>query len=507
MRRAGPLLAALALTGCAGLAFGPWGRTVPEGPPAIEPPPVQAGVAPPPGPYAPGIDVLHYRVELGLPDTASWIQGRARLRVLLAEPAPAAMALDITGLAVDRLTVGDEEIAGPFELADGELTVPLAGAAGDSVDVEVLYRGVPDDGLILGSTVHGRPSAFADNWPNRARFWFPSVDHPSDKATVEFIVHAPARWEVVANGVTDGPVPTPPGALGPADGPRRTWHWRTALPIPTYTMVVGGTEMVVDTVGLAACGSAPASPREDGCVAVSTWLFPPDTAQRRTSFARAARMVDVFTGMVGPFPYAKLAHVQSSTRFGGMENASAIFYSEGGLASGRDIEGTVVHETAHQWFGDAVTESDWHELWLSEGFATYFTALFYEAEDGQEAFRERMAGTRARYMASDVVDRPLVDPEVTDLFELLNANSYQKGGWVLHMLRRELGEGPFWRAIRGYAEANRGRSVITEDLRAAVEEATGRNLEWFFQQWVHAPGHPELEIGWSHDEDEGLLAL
>lgn len=510
MRGAGAMLAVLALSGCAGLPFGPWpwASSTPAGPPATEPPPVEAGALPPPGPYAPGVDVLHYEVELGLPDTASWIQGRARMRVLLEEPAPTGMKLDITGLAVDRVVVGDVEVAGPFDLSGGELHVPLAGLS-DSVDIEVLYRGTPDDGLILGTTVHGRASAFADNWPNRARFWFPSVDHPSDKATVTFIVHAPARWQVVANGVLEGPVETPRDALGPADGPRRTWRWTTALPIPTYTMVVGGTEMVVDTVGLAACGRAPASPRADGCIAVSTWLFPPDTAQRRTSFARSARMVDVFTEMVGPFPYDKLAHVQSSTRFGGMENASAIFYSERGLAAGRDIEGTVVHETAHQWFGDAVTEEDWHELWLSEGFATYFTALFYEAEDGPAAFQERMASTRERYMASDVVDRPLVDREVADLFALLNANSYQKGGWVLHMLRGVVGDEYFFRGIRAYAARHRHGTATSADLRRAMEEASGMSLGWFFDQWLHQPGYPVLRVehGWDQIAGEAVVIV
>ena len=129
---------------------------------------------------------------------------------------------------------------------------------------------------------------------------------------------------------------------------------------------------VAAVVGLAACGSAPASPRQDGCVEVSAWLFAEDAAQASISFRRAADMVDFFSELVGPYPFEKLAHVQSATRFGGMENASAIFYSERRLASGASLEGTVAHETAHQWFGDAVTAEDWTELWLSEGFATYF---------------------------------------------------------------------------------------------------------------------------------------
>ena len=131
--------------------------------------------------------------------------------------------------------------------------------------VTVAYSGVPDDALNLGPNVHGDRSAFADNWPNRARFWFPSVDHPSDKATVRYTIHAPEAWVVVANGhLTGAPRPTPAAALGPDDGPRRSWVWEVGVPIPTYTMVLGAADMEVRVLGRAACGAAPASPEADG---------------------------------------------------------------------------------------------------------------------------------------------------------------------------------------------------------------------------------------------------
>ena len=151
-------------------------------------------------------------------------------------------------------------------------------------------------------------------------------------------------------------------------------------------------------------------------------------------------MVNFFSTKVGPFPYEKLANVQSSTRFGGMENASAIFYSQEAIAKGKNIESTVSHEIAHQWFGDSVTEKEWHHLWLSEGFATYFGALFFEQSDGRDNFIERMEKSKKRIFQSKVTDRPIVDYEVRDLFKLLNSNNYPKGAWVLHMLRGLLGD-------------------------------------------------------------------
>ncbi|MSR36798.1 MAG: M1 family peptidase, partial [Gemmatimonadetes bacterium] len=235
--------------------------------------------------------------------------------------------------------------------------------------------------------------------------------------------------------------------------------------------------------------------------AVSTWLFPEDRAKRDVSFQRAARMVELFSDWIGPFPYEKLAHVQSSTRFGGMENSSAIFYSEKSIFDGQSIEGTVAHETAHQWFGDSVTEADWHHLWLSEGFATYFAALFYEWTDGAAAFRREMEEDRRSYLGSTDPDRSVIDPDAGDLFDLLNHNNYEKGAWVLHMMRGVVGDQAFQSGIRDYYAAHRNGTALTDDLRAAVERASGRDLGWFFEQWLTRPGYPVLRITQRWDAD------
>jgi aminopeptidase N len=459
---------------------------------AQEPPPIEAGVAPPPGVYAPGVDVLHYDVEIGLGHDTDWIAGRAEVTVALTADGPT-LPLDFTGLEILEVAIDGQ--AADYTHTDGVLRIPLPGrAAGDTVRALVAYRGVPDDGLILRANVHGERTAFVDNWPNRTRFWLPSVDHPADKATVRFTVHAPAAWSVIANGYRVGePTPTPPDAIGPSED-RRTWRWEVGVPISPYNMVIGAAEMTVRSVGTAACGRAPASHREDGCVDVTYWSYPEDADLAEPSFRRAAEIVDFFSETVGPFPFEKLANVQSATRFGGMENASAIFYSERAIASGRNIESTASHEIAHQWFGDAVTEADWHHLWLSEGFATYFGALFFEHAEGEADFQRRMEESRRSYIDSNVVDRPVVDPEEHDLFALLNSNNYPKGGWVLHMLRGMLGDDAFFEGIRAYYRRFRHTAVLTEDFQRIMEEASGQDLDWFFEQWIHRPGYPILQV-------------
>jgi aminopeptidase N len=471
-------------------------------PPPSEPPAVEPGRADPPDRYQQAVDVVSYDLELALPDTAEWILGRARLQLVRPRDADDPLVLDFTGLAVERVRVDGDAV--PARVEEDRLIITLEGGDSDTLEVDVRYRGVPDDGLFVAPDVHGRPAAFADNWPNRARFWFPGVDHPSDKARVRFTVHAPAQWEVVANGtLLAAPVATVGSVQVPDSASRRTWYWATATPIPTYTMVVGAGELVGRSVGLAACGRSPASARPDRCTEVTWWAFQPDTVSAARAFRRAAQMVDFFTGWIGDFPYEKLANVQSATRFGGMENSSVIFYSGESLARGGNIEGTVAHEIAHQWFGDSVTPADWSHLWLSEGFADYFEALYFESADGAEAFRSRIADYRQAYLASDVTDRPIVDTTVTDLFDLLNENSYQKGALVLHMLRRQLGEEAFREGIRRFYASHIHGNAATEDLQNALEQASGRDLDTFFQQWLFEPGYPVYRVSQGYESSRG----
>jgi aminopeptidase N len=459
---------------------------------------VPIGIPAAPGRYSAEFDAVHYDIELVVPEENDRISVRTVIRYRRPDQRGAhALSLDFTGLAVEAVTVEGEPV--PFVRRAGSLEIDHPGRIGifDTLQVEVMARGVPADGLILRETVHGAPAAFADNWPNRARFWFPSIDHPSDKATVSFTVHAAEGRQVVANGIlVEGPTPSDPLQAGGLEGLQR-WRWEQSIPIPTYLMVVGVAEMEELDLGRAACGMAPASPEADGCIPINAWAFPPDTAQARAAFRRSAEMVDLYTQWIGPYPYEKLSHVQSSTRFGGMENASVIFYSERALSEGRDLEGTVAHEVAHQWFGNSVTPADWPHLWLSEGFASYFGPLFWESTEGDVAFQERMAAVRDRVLQSDVTDRPVVDETATNLLDLLNANSYQKGAMALHMLRGVMGDRAFFRGVREYYRRYAGRNVVTADFQRVMEETEGDSLDWFFRQWLHAPGYPQVRAEWS----------
>jgi len=440
------------------------------------------------------IDVVHYDFTIVLPDTGSIIRGVSTM-VVRARPERRDLAVDIL-LPVDSVTVNGARTT--YSARDGGVVVPL-GPAADSMQVGVYYHGAPSDGLIISRDPESRWQAFGDNWPNRARHWLAVVDKPGDKATVSWTIDAPTELTVVANG-------TRTDSARSAGQPWRTiWRWEERHPIATYLMVIAAAPLRRDPLPSTKCLA-----REGGgCLEQTLYLAKDAKPGIPPAFNEAEGIVAFYSSLIAPFPYEKLAHLQSTTRFGGMENATAIFYADALFRSGTIRSSIVAHETAHQWFGDAVTESEWPHLWLSEGFATYFAELWAEHSRGRDTLVAHMRAIRAGLLADSVVvaRRPVIDTAQTDLMALLDANSYEKGGYVLHMARRLLGDSVFFRGLRGYYAGHRDGNATTDDLRRALEGASGRDLGWFFDQWLRRPGYPELDTHWSYDPREQRVYL
>lgn len=437
-------------------------------------------------PRAAGIDILHYDLALDLPAAGADITARAGILYEAVVPGVDSLALDFGPLTIDSVRVGGRPA--PYRHAEGRLVidVPVV-AAGVRRQATVWYHGAPTDGLISGENRHGDRVTFADNWAIRARQWFPAADHPADKATVAFEVTAPTGMEVVANGYRDRIVD-----LG--DGRTRT-VWRETAEVPTYGMVIGAADFAITVAG-----------EVDG-IEVTHWTYPADSAAGAAAFARSTEILAFYDSLFGPYPYEKLAHVQSTTRYGGMENASAIFYSESAIGEaltqrGDGLTSLVAHETVHQWFGDAVTAKDWHHLWLSEGFATYFAAVFFEFHGGLDGAGSAELARRMESMAESVFAHhaeaggAIYDPASGDgdYTHLLTPYNYEKGAWVLHMLRALVGDSAFFGGIQDYYAALRDGTAWTADFERTMEAASGRDLGWFFAQWVGGPGHPVLEV-------------
>jgi len=449
--------------------------------------------APPLRGQQPSVDILAYHFRIDIPDTGTTIRG---LGSVFFEPRAGwddTLRLDLVGMSVRRVFDVNTLRLLPIRYDGRMLKVVIRGARARPPSgrrgVVVEYSGSPRDGLIIRDNARGRRSAFGDNWPDRARYWLPTVDHPSDKARVLWSIRVPRGWQGVANQPECAPPPPVP--------PRRC---NESAPIPTYAMVLGATQ-------LARSIHRPLLRGRDA-VPIEVWTYREDSAfADSVPFRRATDIAATLQRIVGPFPYARLSHVQSSTRYGGMENSTVIFYSESSYVHRTMREGVVRHETAHQWFGDAVTPADWAHLWLSEGFATYFDGVTAAALDGDSVLRPFMRRARESYIGSNVVDRPVIDTLETDPNRLLNANSYQKGAWVLHMLRGEVSDGRFFRGVREYYRRYRDSSVTTDRFRREMERASGTSLGWFFDQWLRQPGYPQLDVAWRADSAAGHAYL
>jgi aminopeptidase N len=431
-------------------------------------------------------DALHYDITLVPGDTGTHVLAEVQTTWRLRSSEPVEMELD-SALRVVRVLVDGKANTRLsrtlYARSEGAVEVPHEKQAGDTITTRVRYHGQVRDGLVVGKNQYGARTIFADNWPDRAHLWLASQDHPSDKATVAFHVQAPVGDRVMANGVLEK-IDTL--AYGHA-----VWHYRMGKPIPVYTMVVGIGRLTQSRLPEANCRVT--------CVPVTVWTYPEDSAYAVSGpFRRASEIVDYYSELIGPFPYSSLAHAESSTRFGGMENSTAIFYDEKRYQEKNLGEPVVAHETAHQWFGDAVTAADWHHLWLSEGFATYLAALWRRHADGGSAFRAGMERMAQTVFTSADVQKPILDTTATDLVGLLNSNNYQKGAWVLHQLRGLVGDSAFFGGLRRYYATYRDSVALSSDFARLVSETSGHDLDWYFRQALTQPGYPILDLKWSH---------
>lgn len=443
----------------------------------------------------PGVDVQHYTFRVALRDESDEIEGEATVAVRFAADGVGMLALDLTsatggkGMTVGSVTTGGKPAK--FEHAAHRINIAVepVGKAGEAREFTVKYKGVPASGLRIGKNKFGERTFFSDNWPDKVRQWLPSVDHPYDKATSELIVTAPARYQVVSNGALVEEID-----LG--DG-RRTTHWKESVPIASW---------------LNALGVAQFASRHSGSVKgvpVEVWSYHQDSEKGRIAFEEPAKKVlDFYIETFGPFPYEKLGNVEAAGISGGMELASAIFYGERSVR-GRVETDLVAHEVAHQWFGDSVTERDWDDVWLSEGFATYCTLLFAEHDRGREAFVAGLNRARATVLGFEAKNPgvPIVHDNLADMRKVLSPMVYQKGAWVLHMLRRRVGDEAFFEGLRLYYRRFRDANASTDDFRRVMEEVSGQDLAWFFRQWLNRAGSPVVAAAWHYDPATRQLAV
>jgi aminopeptidase N len=443
----------------------------------------------------PVIDVQHYKYEFELTDESDMVKGRATITVKFLRPSDT-LSFDFvtknkgnSNMTVS-LTMPDPSWKAQLKVAPPrKLFIKMNRPAntGDSVSFIIDFRGIPFDGLIISKNKFGQRTFFSDNWPDRAHYWIPCVDELTDKATVEFLVTAPVHYQVISNGIL-----VEETNLG---GNKKITHWKEDIPLPTKVMVIGAADFAVNYPG------------DVDCIALSSWVFPGNKAEGFYDYSAARDILSFLINYIGPYPFKKLANIQSLTIFGGMENASAIFYAESSISGKQNHLELFAHEITHQWFGDMASEKNFAHLWLSEGFATYLAALYIQHKYGTDSLRTMLKADRMQVIEfTRSFNRPVVD-SVSPYLELLNANSYQKGGWILHMLHHQLGDSTFQKAVQTYYAMYSGKNAETRDLQQVFENVSGKNLDQFFRQWLYTPGIPRLDMKWKYIASQQQLQL
>jgi aminopeptidase N len=447
------------------------------------------------------IDIKHYAFHLTLSDVNDEIVGNSQITVLFKKAGIQSFRLDLInkteerqgkGMQIDSIKIGNISVLFTHQNDEIIINLPNSSLANSEIVFCIKYHGIPFEGLIIGPTRNGDRSFFSENWPNKTRHWLPSYDHPSNKATSEFIVKAPSHYKLVSNGLL-----MEESDLG---NNTKLTHWKQSVPVSCWLFVLGAADFAVKYVD-----------RFEGKT-IETWVYSKDREAGFYDFNEPTKKIlELFSSYVGPFAYEKLANIQSVNSGGGMETSSAIFYSDKLINGKRDerLRNVVIHEIAHQWFGNAVTESTWDDAWLSEGFATFFTMLFIEKEYGKEEFAKEIMKSKESVfkMAKKMPDFSIVSPRTAEKEDVTSGLTYQKGAWILHMLRDLIGEPNFKIGIQSYYAKFFNQNATTDDLRAEMEKASGKDLKSFFKQWLYQPINPVINGTWNFDEKSKKLTV
>ena len=444
-------------------------------------------------------DLQHSKISLRFDLEQRKVLGEVTHSLSILRDGTAKIVFDSAGLTIQKVTVN--KAAAKFETTAEKLIIPLAAEAksGDKFDVTIRYEGKPTKGMYFILPDKDYPDRPSQIWTQGesedTHYYLPTYDYPNDRLTTETILTVPASWLTVSNGKLISITDSGKGL--------KTWYWKESVPSSTYliTVIAGEFEEVKD-----AWHGIPV-----------TYYAPKGRGDRLAiNYGRTPMMMELFSKKFGvDYAWEKYAQTMVDDFVaGGMENSSATTNTSNSLVhpklapeylTGEDD--LISHELGHQWFGDLVTCKDWGDIWLNEGFATFLEAVWSEAHFGNdEADYERWNSTREWFESANLWNKPLVRHDFDDSSEF-DGNAYGKGGWVLYMLRHQLGEDAFYRGIKHYLEVNRGKNVVTADLAKAIEEATHSNVDQFFSQWVYGAGAPKFDLGYTYDGEKHQVML
>ncbi len=447
-------------------------------------------------------DMIHEKLNLTIDMPRQSISGYAEVTLSPINNGLTTVSLDAVDLNIKKVRLVGQAGSLPFSLMNGKLKIKLDHPyqEKDTLSLRIDYDAAPKMGLYFVHPDKGYPNKHFEVWSQgemeESRHWFPCYDAPNDRMTTETVITVPEDFMVISNGKLVQTIMN-------RGQHTATYHWKESVPHVTYlvSIAVGKYAKVEDNYK---------------GIPVEYYVEKSDLPRVSRSFSLTPDMINFFSNVTGvPYPYEKYAQVAvEDFIYGGMENISATTQTAGTLHDERaeldhPSDGLVAHELAHQWTGDLVTTKNWNNIWLNEGFATFFETAYVEHHKGWNEYLMRMQENRKAYLKEDAEKyrRSIVTNRYENPEDMFDRHTYQKGSWVLHMMRYVLGDDLFWKGMRHYLQKYREKTVETNDFREAYEEATGRPLEWFFNEWVYKAGYPELKVSWNWDAQAGEALL
>jgi len=447
-------------------------------------------------------DVEHIKLQVELDFEKESISGVATHTLIPVGSPATEIAFDAINMNVDSVVDGIGEPI-DFEITNEKLRVYFTNpiAVGISTEVNIDYSTTrPVAGIHFRTARLGYTEAETQAWtqgePEDARHWFPCLDYPNERATTEVICTVRDDFVALSNGNLVG------STHDPANG-KKTFHWRQRQAHVTYlvSLVAGPFVSIQDRAA---------------DVPLFYYALPGQEDDARKTYRNTPAMFDIFEQLVGvPYPYDRYSQVSVvDFMYGGMENTSITTMTERIILDDsarltRSMDDLIAHELAHQWFGDLMTCRDWSHIWLNEGFATYFELIYQEHQFGRDFMIHDLL-----WYQQDVVDsdrgegkRPVVSRQYDKPMDNFGYRAYSKGGSILHMLRNELGDEVFWKAVNTYTTRHQNTVVETNDLMRAAEDVSGKSLERFFDQWLYHTGYPEISIDYNWNNDQMLAEV
>lgn len=452
-------------------------------------------------------DVQHYIVRTSFDRAKRKVFGDTTVILTPLKPAFAQAELDAADMTFTSVSLEPEGKALKYRTAGEKVFVTLDRAymPGEKISIRFQYTATPKKGVYFvdqrvenGKTINPA-QIWTQGQADEAHHWIPSFDFPSDKATSEQFITAEKGETVVANGEL---VEVKDNGDGTA-----TFHYKMPIPHSIYLLsfVIGKYSKVEDRYN---------------DVPLAYYVYPGTEPIVPAAFGRTKEIMRVFEGLTGvKYAFNKYDQtIVAGFTFGGMENITATTLADTEVLLANipiarsSVEDLVSHELSHSWFGNLVTCKNWAELWLNEGFATFMEAAFREKLYGRENYMLKVRFDAEMFIADDAVNpnrNGLFNQNAGNVATLFErpATIYNKGGAVLHTLREEVGDTAFWKAINLYLNRHKFDNVESTDLQKAMEDASGRNLDWFFSQWVYSGGHPKLDVREIYDRNTRTLRL